>query len=190
MNSRNGNRSDTIEYEAGVSQETSEVRKPIPLGQYSGSTSLLRRIVLACIAVFVILVFVFQSGSGRPFEVIQSAVQDALDSSKLNDAGSTGLKRYYGLEAADYDGVLFYTSTHPMSAEELLVIRAASDEQVGELEDAIQKRIEDKLTEFGTYAPEQTALIKNAVVLTRGKHVFFAVSQDAEKYRKAFTKAL
>ncbi len=151
---------------------------------------IIRRITLALLALFVVLVFAFQSGSSRPFNEVRSSVENAVDTSRLQDSGAAALKRYYNLDAADYDGVMLYTSVHPMSAEELLLIHAASDGQIAGLEEALQGRLADKKAEFGTYAPEQTALVENAVLLIRGRYVFLAVSADADRYRKAFTDGL
>ena len=97
----------------------------------SGSTVVWKYIFAGCIIIYTALVFVYMSGSNRPFT-----------------------------------------------------------EQARELENAIEKRIEERKNVFDGYAPEQVKMLKEAQKSVRGTYVFLAISPDSNRYREAFTKAL
>ncbi len=155
-----------------------------------GSTVVWKYIFAGCIIIYTALVFVYMSGSDRPFKEVKQAVEKKIDTEHMKDVSSQGLKRYYGLNGADYDGVMMYVSTSSMSAEEVLVVKAKNTEQARELEDAIEKRIEERKNVFEGYAPEQVKMLKEAQKSVRGTYVFLAISPDSNSYREAFTKAL
>lgn len=160
-------------------------RKKVP-----GSTVIWKYIFAGCIIIYTAFIFFTMSGSSRPFEEVEKAVRKEIDEEKLKDVSDRGLKRYYGLNEADYDGVMMYVSTSSMSAEEVLLIRAKNTEQAQELERAIEKRIGERKDVFDGYAPEQVKILEEAEKSVRGTYVFLAVSPDAAKYREAFVNAL
>lgn len=155
-----------------------------------GSTVIWKYIFAGCIVLYTVLVFVYMSGSNRPFKEVKKAVEKKIDTERMKDVSGQGLKRYYGLNSADYDGVMMYVSISSMSAEEVLVVKAKNTEQARALEKAIEKRVEERKDVFDGYAPEQVKMLEEAQKSVRGTYVFFAVSPDSNRYREAFTKAL
>ena len=142
------------------------------------------------ILVYIVLLLIYASGSTKPFEEVAAAVEERLDTEILVKQDAQALKRYYGLNGADYEGVLFYSSEFSISAEEVLLIEVRSDQQVQEVRDAIEERLESRRDTFEGYAPEQAQLIAQAQLQVRGKFVFLAVSTDAEAYVSAFAGGL
>ena len=67
------------------------------------------------------LVFLNTSGSTKPFDEVKKAIQKEINTENLKDVSTQGLKRYYGLNGAQYDGVMMYVSASSMSAEEILL---------------------------------------------------------------------
>lgn len=100
------------------------------------------------------------------------------------------IKKAFGLNTSDYEGSVYYRPVSNMDAEELLIIRAASSEQVSDIEDAIDSRIDKQKKVFEGYAPEQYKQLSDAGVIVKGRFVLYVVSDDADKYISAFTKAL
>lgn len=139
---------------------------------------------------FVVWLAVFRSGSTKPFEEVSEAVQESIEDENLIQKDSQALKKYYGLNSAEYEGVLFYTSDFTMSAKEVLLIEVKHDTQVEEVKSAIEKRLETRIDSFEGYAPEQVQLLEEAAYVVRGKYIFVAVAPEAETYRKAFEKSL
>ena len=117
-------------------------------------------------------------------------METLIDKENLVKQDAQALKRYYGLNSADYEGVLFYSAEFSISAQEVLLIEVKTEQQVQEVRDAVEERLESRKNTFEGYAPEQAQLIKQAQTQVRGKFVFMAVSPEAEAYAAAFTKGL
>lgn len=167
------------------SKEKSSVQQTritgVKLGKYSS---------VLLMFVFVVWLTVFKSGSIKPFEEVAQAVQEVIPEEELIKKDSQALKNDYGLNSAEYEGILYYTSDFTMSAEEVLLIKVKHDSQVDEVKSAIEKRLETRIDSFEGYAPEQVQLLEEAAYVVRGTYIFMAVSPDAEIYREAFEKSL
>ena len=146
--------------------------------------------LLVCIVLFVAIIFHNTEDSGKSFEMVEKELRRALDSESLEDCGSQELKRYYSLNSEDYADTLLLPDEESMSAEEILLIKVKDQSQLEEIEMAVSKRLEIRINDFGSYAPEQTALLEAAEVTMRGDYVFLAVSEHSEEYKEAFLKSL
>lgn len=155
-----------------------------------GFARIMRYVVLALIIIYVALMLIYTSGSNKPFDKVEKAVEKSLDLSNLTKQDSSKFKRNFGLNAADYEGVMYYSSEFSISAEEVLLVKVHSQEQVQEVTDAIDKRIESRKNDFQGYAPEQEKLLDDSVQSVRGTYIFFASAPKANKYLNAFSKSL
>lgn len=142
------------------------------------------------IAVYVGFLLHYVGGSDQKFSKVRKEMEQVVDTKKLKDAGEQGLKRYYGLNGADYEGVLCYVATTSMSAQELLVIKVKEESQVQEVEAAIERRLADRKNDFAGYAPKQVELLDHAELSIRGTYIFLAVSPKASVYLDTFSKSL
>lgn len=147
-------------------------------------------VVVVLILAYTIALLIMTGGSNKPFKEVTKGVESVVDQEKLNKVETQSLKRYYGLNGSDYDGVTLYISTTSMSAEELLLIKAKSEEQVAAIRDAIEERRDTRRQDFDGYAPDEVDLIDSSILQVRGNYVFFVVSKEAAKYKEAFTSSL
>lgn len=154
------------------------------------AAGVMKYLILAVILAFVVFLMMYMSGSSRSFDEVKGDVENALDMSELSEQDSAALKRSFGLNAADYTGVAYYSSESTISASEVLLIRIKSDEQIRQITDAIDSRIDSRKNDFEDYLPEQSKLLDNAKQSVRGAYVFYAVSPDADTYLKAFNSSL
>ena len=150
----------------------------------------MKYVSLAAIIAFVVILMLFMSGSSRPFDEVRAEVEKSFDTSELKEQDSSAIKRNFGLNAADYAGVAYYSAESTISASEVLMIRIKSDDQIQEITDAIDKRIESRKNDFRDYLPKQAGLLDNAKQSVRGAYVFYAVSPDSDAYLKAFNSSL
>ena len=147
----------------------------------------------AVIAGLVILLVLFggNSVSGADPQEVAQAVTDVIDMENMQLADNQMVKRFYGLDPADYEGcVLYYPNTN-MMAEEVLIVKLKDISQQQTVSDAIEARLQTQKNTFEGYGVEQFDLLTNhAVVELRGHYVLFVVSDHAEAARKAFRGAL
>lgn len=121
---------------------------------------------------------------------IQKSIVDTGLVKNMEETGTKGLKRYYGLNAGDFDSVVLYTPESSMEVDEMLIVKVKDKSQIEGLEDTIDNRVNSQLQSFGSYGPEQCALLNNYELKTEGRYVFFAVSENAEQLKEAFKEAI
>ena len=121
---------------------------------------------------------------------IQKSIVDTGLVKNMEETGTKGLKRYYGLNASDFDSVVLYTPESSMEVDEMLIVKVKDKSQIEGLEDAIDNRVNSQLQSFGSYGPEQCALLNDYELKTKGKYVFFAVSENAEDLKEAFKESI
>lgn len=153
-------------------------------------TMIFKYITMLLILLYVIWLMIYASGSTKPFDEVAGAVESAIDKENLVKQDVQAFKRYYGLNSADYKGVLFYSSEFSISAEEVLVVEVKSDKQVQEVREAMEERIESRKKDFDGYAPKEVQLLETAQLKVRGKYLFLAVAPKAEAYSKVFGGSL
>lgn len=153
-------------------------------------TDIYKYLTVVVILVYVVLLMAYTSGSTKPFGQVAEKVEASLDKENLAEQDSQALKRYYGLNSADYKGVMFYSSEFSVSAEEVLMIETKNEKQVQEVRDAVDERIESRKRNFDGYAPEEVQLLDNAQIKVRGNYIFLAVAPKAEEYSAVFAESL
>ena len=147
----------------------------------------------AVIAGLVILLVLFggNSVSGADPQEVAEAVTSAIDMENMQLADNQMVKRFYGLDPADYEGCILYYPNTNMMAEEVLIVKLKDISQQQTVSDAIAARLQTQKNTFEGYGVEQFDLLTNhAVVELRGNYVLFVVSDHAEAARKAFRGAL
>lgn len=150
----------------------------------------MKYVILAAVLAYIILLMLYMSGSRKSFQEVEAKMTAALESSDLTQMGDQALKRNFGLNSADYDGVLYYCSQSSISADEVLLIRVRSEEQAKEVTDAIEERITTRIADFEGYMPEEAKLLEDAQQSVRGKYIFYAAAPDAAEYRAVFDASL
>ncbi|MBR2696219.1 MAG: DUF4358 domain-containing protein [Parasporobacterium sp.] len=147
-------------------------------------------LVAGLIAAIVIFVFLRNSESLTPAQEVFDKVTATVNSEKMEISTDRYFKKYYGLNAADYDGVLYYAPVSNMDAEELLVVKLKSTDQAEALTEAILKRQAGKEQSFEGYAPEQYALAQDYILDVQGNYILFVIDPNAEEIDSAFAGAL
>ena len=148
---------------------------------------------VAVIAGLVILLVLFggNSVSGADPREVAEAVTSAIDMENMQLADNQMVKRFYGLDPADYEGCILYYPNTNMMAEEVLIVKLKDISQQQTVSDAIEARLQTQKNTFEGYGVEQYDLLTNhAVVELRGNYVLFVVSDHAEAARKAFRGVL
>ncbi len=149
--------------------------------------------VVAFLSIIVFIVCV----SDRPVktEVTMSEISDAVFAAmeteeSFSEADSQDLRKYYGLEANEYEDVLLYLPSSNMDAAELLIVVLTDESQGDELEEAMNDRLETQKNAFESYGVEQMGILNQAVICVEGRYGLFAVCSDADEVKAAFKSAV
>lgn len=128
--------------------------------------------------------------SNTPFGEVASAVSAAFDQTNVKEADAQMIRRVYGINAADYEGVLLYYPATNMGAEELFLAKASDSAQKRELLELVEKRKASQLASFDGYGMEQMDLLNRSLILSQGNYVLFAVSDNTDGIQQAFLDAV
>ncbi len=156
-----------------------------------GKTMTILKILMLCFLFgFLFYVNTRNNTADKNVSDIEKQLQSGKGVDTLVKGDANSLKRYYDLNANDYDGFALWTSQNPMDVDEMIIIKAKSDEQVDSLEESVQERVRTQKKNFEGYGAEQTALLGKSVVTAKGKYVFFAVSKNASSWESIFLKSV
>ena len=147
----------------------------------------------AAVAAVISLIWMFGGNTvsnADPVEVAE-AVVETIDMENMLEADNQLIKRFYGLDPANFEGCILYYPTTNMMAEEVLIVKLSDMSQQEAVRAAAEKRLATQKTTFDGYGVEQTDLLTNhAAVEVRGNYVLFVVSKTADQVRQAFLDAL
>lgn len=150
-----------------------------------------RWMVAAAAVIALIAMFGGNTVSDADPEVVTAAVTAQIDMTNMLEGDNQMIKRFYGLDPANYEACYLYYPTTNMMAEELLVIKLRDVGQQEAVRAAVEARIETQKNTFEGYGVEQFEMLSNnAVVEIRGNYVLFVVNADSAAALDAFLDAL
>ncbi|HIZ82742.1 MAG TPA: DUF4358 domain-containing protein [Candidatus Mediterraneibacter pullistercoris] len=151
---------------------------------------IMKYVVALAVIGFIVLLMLYASGSRKPFEEVEKAVSASLDKESLTEQDDSRLRRNFGLNPADYAGVMYYSSESNISAEEVLLIKVNREDQIETVTEAIEERIESRMNDFEGYAPGEVRILEDSVQSVRGAYIFFAAAPEAGDYLSVFNSSL
>ena len=155
--------------------------------------SFLMPIRIAMVAVLLVFMIYLQMGakeSDAAIGDVAGAVVNTLDTSTMEESANRKFKKFYGLNAGDYEGVVLYAPISNMDAEELLIVKLKNSSQADTVRAAIEKRLETQKSSFEGYGIEQYDLLENHILDIRGNYILYVVQSDANKALQAFRDSL
>lgn len=151
----------------------------------------IRSILVLVLLAVMISTQLAEKNSNASIETVAERVVSVLGSSDHMERSTNRMfKKFYGLTAGDYEGVVFYKPVSGMDAEELVIIKLKNNAQAEEAAAAIEQRLASQKTSFEGYGIEQTALLKDAVLDVRGNYILYVVHKDAASADHVFRDSL
>ena len=140
--------------------------------------------------VYIVFLLSREGGNEVPVKTISKNILAVAKTEGMKKGTTQDLKKYYRLNASDYDGVMLYIPDDVMSVNEILVVKLKDKSQAEAVEEAARKRLDTQKTSFEGYGAKQTKLINSAVLDSRGYYLLMAVSEDADSIYRAFKKSM
>ena len=140
--------------------------------------------------VYIALLVSQENTDDVPVKTISQNMLKVTNTDGMSQGTTQDLKKYYGLNANDYDGVRLYIPDDVMSVNEILVVKLKNQEQANEVEQAVKKRLKTQKSSFEGYGVNQTKLLNSAITETKGNYVMMVISEDAEKIFEAFKNSI
>lgn len=147
-------------------------------------------LVTALLVTVIAVCLTGHSQSQKPVGEVAEPVITAFLGDRVQEGTGRILKKYYGLNPEEYDGVVLYYPLTNMDAEELLIIKLADTSQAEEVRNAIENRRSTQIGIYENYAPEQLALCEQAVIDVVGNYILYVVHEDAAAIDAVFRNSL
>lgn len=90
---------------------------------------------------------------------------------------------YYTLPKGKVSEYAVYVSGTGATASELAVFKCSSD-AVNDVKKAVETRIDEQISSYENYRPDEKFRLEKALLVTEGNYVVFAVSNDNEAIEK------
>ncbi len=120
-------------------------------------------------------------------EVLYESFQQYLPDMFFPDEAT--LMNFLGISVDDCVRYKVAICAEGLRADEVWLIEAKDDAALKKLEELAQVRIQSKLDETETYAPDQYLIVQKAEVLTNGRYLAFFISPDVESMKAGFEAA-
>lgn len=114
-----------------------------------------------------------------PPEELFAAIQDAVDLPEMVDVADDYLTSTLGLLPEDCDGAVYYLLAEGIAPDEIVIIRAKDDPSAEDIQERLEKRLEDKEQAARVYLTEYMPVIQAGVVRRDGLTLSLIVSQRA-----------
>ncbi len=147
-------------------------------------------LMVAVLIAYVGLLISNEGNNTVDIDTIEKNITKTVSVKGMKKGTAQDLKKYYGLNANDYDGTMLYIPDDVMSVNEILVVRVKDESQVETVEHAVEERLATQKESFEGYGVEQTRLLRSAIEESRGYYVLLAVSEDADNIDAAFKKSI
>ena len=92
------------------------------------------------LTIFIYVVFlVIAQGADAPMEQVAENVLGMVETDGMEEAGAQDFKRYYGLNAGDYEDVALYLPDDVMGVKELLLVKVKDKSQIETVRSAARR---------------------------------------------------
>ncbi len=147
---------------------------------------IVRYVLVVVLIAFIVVVYHSNASPAVSFQEVEAAYTESglLDGLDLQNARQ--LERYLGITPEMYEEAAYWKAANPMSADELLIIRAKDEQALAAIEECVENRVNDQTTLFGDYAPEEAAKLADHISDARGIYYVYGVGDAADEWDRVF----
>lgn len=108
------------------------------------------------------------------------------DLENLREGTEDDLKRIYDISKDDIEDFKLYVSPDDTSHDQLLVVKAKSEEDLEGLKNKVEAAKDKAVEDLGDSDEEVKGRIKNSKVYTKGKYLVYSISDKGEDIKNSF----
>lgn len=155
----------------------------------------LRPVVQVALVLCLLVFFAFQISTGRivsnaDFASVQSALAAGVSAEVYPQQDQIKLRRVLGMDPSEFTQAVLFRLDDAMSANEMVLVQYENDAQREAFEQAAQNRISSQHEIYAGYAPEQAALMEQALVDAQGNYGLYYVGDNPQAVMEVFEAAL
>ena len=163
----------------------------IPSRDKMNYADLIKWVFALLIIILIVMKFAGNRVSKADFKDVKKAVEKTVKGDEtMLDGDNVMVKRLYGLDPADYDGVMLkYPSTN-MNVNEVFLVKLKDVKQQEQVQEAIERRLATQKNNFENYGTNQYSILKKSVIDVQGNYIMFVVNEKTSPVVKAFENSL
>lgn len=154
----------------------------------------MKKIMSAILASFTAAVLLSScSGGGASnaaaADLLKAAVDNGTGFEELVSVEDSDIKYTYDIEKDWYDDFAASVSGNMAYAEEVVFVKASSEENADKIKTALENRLQSRKDTLQSYAPAEYDKLNRSKVMTNGLYVYLVVCEDSDKALDAVKKA-
>lgn len=119
---------------------------------------------------------------------LKTKILGSADLTNMDEGDTKKLRKLYYINKNQIEDFIFFAPKTNMDASEILILKAKTSEDLIELKERVEARLEKSANSFESYRPDQYELIQNKVLKIRGNYLILVVSEEAAKIEKIIDK--
>lgn len=131
-----------------------------------------------------------KSAKDVELDYIISNINNKTKLDTMEEGNSKSLKRFYGLNPSEFKEYKIYTPKYTMDVEEILLIKVEDKNQIDMVESAIDSRVNRQIETFGSYGPEQCALLEDYEIKIIDNYILYVTSKKSDEIVETFKESL
>ena len=122
--------------------------------------------------------------------LIDEKITSSINTENFSKGSTKELRRFFNINSDDILDFIIYTPSYTMDVNEILILKVKEDSNIDAIKDSIDARVESQIQTFGSYGPEQCALLEDYILKSKGNYIFYCVSPDNEKIYEIFKESI
>lgn len=119
---------------------------------------------------------------------LEAQIINSVDLTNMVEGDEKRLRKLYYINKNSIEDFIFFAPKTNMDASEILILKGKSIEEMNEIKEKVEARLEKSANSFESYSPEQYNLLKNRVLKVEGNYLILVVAEEVEKIEKIIDK--
>lgn len=115
---------------------------------------------------------------------LKTKLLESADLTNMVEGDAQRLRKLYYINKNNLEEFIFFAPKTNMDASEILILKAKSKEDLTELKEKVEARLEKSANSFESYKPDQYELIENKILKVRGNYLILVVSEKVLEIEK------
>ncbi len=150
--------------------------------------------ITGIIFTFLFIAFLFLSGLVRTsvpgLEVISAAAQSSVNQGDFSPGNGQELKKNYGINERDTDGIFYLSPKTQMDASEILILKLKNPADGEKLMASAGKRAVKRADMFRSYKPGEALILDNSINEVKSGFFIFIAHKSADEIMSSIEKSM
>ncbi|MFR1707483.1 MAG: DUF4358 domain-containing protein [Clostridium sp.] len=145
---------------------------------------------ILAVAILIIFIALYQVLKVEDIDMdsLRQSLSQIIDSEHMDIGDSSKLRKLYYINKNEVEDFILYSPKSNMDANEILILKAKSEEDIDKLKVKVEGRIKKQSDSFKSYRPEEYDIISNRVLDIKGKHLILIISRESEEIEALINK--